>query len=115
MEFAQRLKELRNKKKISQTELGKLVGLHYTQIGRYERGGSMPSSEVLKKLAEVLEVSTDFLMDGTTEEAAKYQIHDKEFLKQFLKIEQLDSKDKEVIKILIDAFLTKKQIQQLAK
>lgn len=36
--FAQRLRELRKSKNLSQTELGQLARLHYTHIGRFERG-----------------------------------------------------------------------------
>ena len=115
MSFSERLKDLRIKKKISQTSLGKLIGLHYTQIGRYERGESKPSSGVLKKLSEALDVSTDFLMEGTPETAAKAHIDDRELLDKFKQIEQLDSGDKHVVKIFLDAFLTKKKLKKLAQ
>ena len=114
MSFSERLKECRKENKLSQTDLGKRVGLHYTQIGRYERGESIPSLEALKKLSNVLGVSGDFLMEGTVETAAKAHIHDRELLDQFKQIEELESEDKHVIKVFLDAFLTKKKIQQLA-
>ncbi len=115
MNFGERLKELRNKKKMSQSDLAELTGLHYTQIGRYEKNKSLPSSDILKKLAEIFSVSIDYLIEGSTEDAAKSFIHDRDLLKQFTEIETLDPKDKEVIKIFLDAFLTKKHIQELAK
>ena len=115
MNFAERLKELRTQKKLSQTHLGKLIGLHYTQVGRYERGESKPSSDVLKKLAEVLEVSVDFLMEGSPETAAKAHINDRELLDKFKQIEQLDSEDKHTVKVFLDAFLTKKKLKTLAQ
>ncbi len=36
--FAARLLSLRKQKNLSQTELGKIVDVHYSHIGRYERG-----------------------------------------------------------------------------
>jgi len=36
-------------------------------------------------------------------------------LKQFKEIETLEDKEKEVVKIFLDAFLNKKHIQELAK
>jgi hypothetical protein len=42
------------------------------------------------------------------------QLTDKELLKQFRQVEQLNQEDKHLIKTFIDAFLTKRQIQQLA-
>jgi transcriptional regulator with XRE-family HTH domain len=50
--FPRRLRELRKQKNLSQTELGKLVNLHYTHIGRYERGISRPAADTLKRLAD---------------------------------------------------------------
>ena len=41
--FAERLRSLRKQKNLPQTELGKLAGLHYTHIDRFERGASRPS------------------------------------------------------------------------
>ena len=56
--FAQRLRELRKSKNLSQTELGQLAGLHYTHIGRFERGASRPSGDTLMRLADALGAPT---------------------------------------------------------
>ncbi len=113
--FAQRLRELRRQKGFSQSELGKLAELHYTHIGRFERGTSRPGSDTLKRLADVLGVSSDYLLEGAETEAAKARFEDRELLRQFQAVEQLPEEDKEVIKKLLDAFLTKKQLQALAR
>lgn len=113
--FAQRLRELRKQKGLSQTELGKLAELHYTHIGRFERGTSLPGSDTLKRLASALEVTSDYLLEGTPNDAAKARFEDRELLALFQEIEQLPAEDKAVIKIFLDAFLTKKQIKLLAK
>src|SRR4030042_2985391 len=114
MDFAQRLKKARMDKGLSQTELANLVGIHYTQIGRYENKGSQPSADVLAKLANALGVSSDFLTNGSTDELAESTLSDKELLNQFRAIEKMSDNDKNIIKTLIDAFITKKKIQQLA-
>jgi transcriptional regulator with XRE-family HTH domain len=113
--FADRLRALRKQKNLSQTELGKLAGLHYTHIGRFERGTSRPSSDTLKRLADALEVSSDYLLDGSTEEAAKAKFEDRELLRQFQEVEHLPEEDKTVVKKLLDAFLTKKHLQSLIR
>lgn len=113
MNFGARLKDLRDKQKLTQTELAKLTGLHYTQIGRYEKDKTMPSSDVLKKLADVLTVSIDYLIEGSTEETAKSFLHDRDLLRQFKEVEKLNQKDKETVKTLIDAFLSKKKIEDI--
>ena len=113
MNFGERLKELRNKNKMTQSELAKLTGLHYTQIGRYEKSKTMPSPDILKKIADVLTVNIDYLIEGSTEENAKAHIHDRDLLRQFKEVENLNPKDKETVKILLDAFLSKKKIETI--
>lgn len=113
--FAQRLRELRKQKNLSQTQLGVLAELHYTHIGRFERGASRPSGDTLKRLADALGVTSDYLLDGATDEAAKARFEDRELLKQFQEVEQLSEEDKHVVKKLLDAFLTKKHLQELAR
>lgn len=62
--FAQRLRELGKHKNPSQTELGQLAGLHYTHIGRFERGSSRPGGDTLKRVADALGVASDYLLDA---------------------------------------------------
>lgn len=111
--FAERLKQLRREKNLSQTELGKLTGLHYNHIGRYERGGSIPTTKALKRLAEALEVSADYLVTGSSHEAAKANLKDKELLDLFKEVEKLPEEDKTVAKKVLEALLAKRKIQSI--
>lgn len=113
MSFALRLKKIRTDKGFSQTELAKLVGIHYTQIGRYEKKGAQPSAGVLSKLANALGVSSDYLTNGTADDLAESSLADKELLNQFKSIEKLPEADKNVVKVFLDAFITKKKLKQL--
>jgi transcriptional regulator with XRE-family HTH domain len=114
MGIGERIKELRTAKKLTQTDLAKIVGLSYIQVGRYETQKSNPSSDVLQKLAQALGTTTDYLMQGNTDDLASAQLNDLELLKQFKAVEKLNNDDKHLIKTFIDAFITKRQIQQLA-
>jgi len=114
MGIGERIKDLRTKKKLTQSDLAKLVGLSYIQVGRYETEKSNPSSDVLQKIAQALDTTNDFLMNGATHEMASSQLTDKELLNQFKAVEKLSSEDKHLIKTFIDAFITKRQIQKLA-
>ena len=60
---------LRKQNNLSQTELGQRAGLHYTHIGRFERGASRPGGDTLKRLADALGVSSDYLLEGSIEAA----------------------------------------------
>ncbi len=61
MLFGERLLYTRKKKKISQEELAKQIGVHAPIIGRYERDEVKPSIDMAYKIAENLEVGLDFL------------------------------------------------------
>lgn len=111
--IGERIKELRVAKKLTQTELAKEVGLAYIQAGRYETQKSNPSSDVLQKLANALDTTTDYLMRGSTDDVVSAQLTDKELLNQLKEVEKLNKEDKHLIKTFIDAFLTKRHIQNL--
>ncbi len=56
------LKSARNAKGLSQGALGEKVNVQKSAISKYERGDIQPSQDVLIKLAEVLDVSIDYLL-----------------------------------------------------
>lgn len=58
----ERLRDAREKRGLSQEELAARIGAAQTQITRYEKNNSQPSQAVLIRLAETLEVSTDYLL-----------------------------------------------------
>lgn len=108
-----RIKDLRKQKNLSQSELADKVGISYAQIGRYETKGAQPPAETLKLIADAPGVSPDFLIYGTSDEKAKTKLTDIELINQFKAFEAMDEEDKNVIKKLIDAFITKKQLQKM--
>lgn len=62
VEFGKRLKELRTSKKLTQKQLGDMVGVKNSIISFYENGDRMPSPEVIRLLAYYLHVTSDYLM-----------------------------------------------------
>jgi transcriptional regulator with XRE-family HTH domain len=111
MSLSERLKEARTKKGLSQSDLAKKVKLHYTQIGRYENKGAQPSADILSKLADALDVTTDYLMSGSQDEMAE-GISDKELMTQFKRIAKLPKEKKAIVKELLDAFLLKNDLRE---
>ena len=61
-EFPVRLQKLRERKRMNRTALGELCGLSKNIIGQYERGEKEPSVRTLIELADIFEVSTDYLL-----------------------------------------------------
>jgi transcriptional regulator with XRE-family HTH domain len=112
MSLASRLKQVRKDKELSQQQLANLSSVHISNIGRYERGDAQPSAEVLNRIAGVLEVSPDFLINGTIEDKAESSLSDNDLLNQFRKVEKLPDDKKRLVKEFLDAFLFKYNIQQ---
>lgn len=54
-----KLKKIRTQKGLTQSELGKIAGISYIQIGRYENNTSNPTPRIIKKLVDALKISAD--------------------------------------------------------
>ena len=63
--FAQRLKELRKLRGISQVALSNELGLSQQAIGKWETGRSTPDPAMLARIAAFFDVSTDYLLGRT--------------------------------------------------
>jgi len=69
-----RIKELRNKKGMSQEILAEESGLSLRTIQRIEKGETNPTGDSLKRLSNALNVNPDELIDWTIKEDKKYLI-----------------------------------------
>lgn len=61
MIFSERLKTLRKEKKLTQKELAEQIGISQKSYSHWETGKNEASFENLIKLADLLEVSIDWL------------------------------------------------------
>ena len=65
MSFGKKLLEARKKKGLSQSDVAKVLNTKGPAIGRYERDEMKPSIDVATKLANLLDVSLDYLVGKT--------------------------------------------------
>ena len=114
MSFGERLRTARALKSLTQSQLAEAAGIHYTQVGRYEKKGAVPAADVLARLADALGVSSDYLMNGTPDEHAAAHLTDRDLLEHFREVERMPPGDRAVVKQLIDAFVTKRKLRALA-
>ncbi len=63
-EFGNLIFELRKKKKITQSQLGELLGVSNKTVSKWENGISKPNINTLYKLAEYFDISVDDLVSG---------------------------------------------------
>lgn len=57
-----RIKELRCKKNYTQSKLSSLLGVSRSAVSMWEIGGSEPDTENIAKMAELFDVSTDYIL-----------------------------------------------------
>lgn len=88
------------------------MDIHPTHVSRYERNLTTPSVEVLKRFADILEVSTDALIYGFEDEKAQGKISDSELLTMFTRTQSLNKEDRDCVKSLLKAFIFQKDMQQ---
>lgn len=62
-----KIRDLRNQKRMSQTDLSKILHVSQQTITKWETGKAEPSSSALNSLANYFNVSADYLL-GRTEE-----------------------------------------------
>ena len=63
-EFGKRVKALRMGKGLTQEKLAEMLNISFSQISRIESGRSTPSIDVMIELAELFQVSLDYLILG---------------------------------------------------
>lgn len=62
-----RIKQLRKKKKLNQTEFGSVIGLKNSAISKMEQEGSVVVDQNIQLICEKFQVRRDWLVDGTGE------------------------------------------------
>lgn len=93
MDFGSKLKELRIQNGLTQKQLSDQLGVTKSVVSFYERQERTPSPEVLRKMAAVFRVSTDFLLDIDTTKR--------------LDVSDLDEDDIQLVSLLVDTLRKK--------
>jgi transcriptional regulator with XRE-family HTH domain len=101
MSFGSRILQIRKKKGMSQDELAKALKATPTAIGCYERDKVKPSIEITAKIANLLEVSLDYLAGNVTENPLK----DKSMIECINKLLTINDGDRKNIINALDALI----------
>lgn len=96
MSFGKRLLEARKRIKISQEQLAKGLGTKAPVVGRYERDEMKPSIETAAKIADLLNVSLDYLVGKTDIEI------DTKMLNRVVELQKLPAEVQEKLFYFID-------------
>jgi transcriptional regulator with XRE-family HTH domain len=109
MSFPTRFIQLRREHKLTQQQMADTVGMHITQVKRYESGQAQPSVEILKKIATAFHVTTDWLVFEENERDLPNSLQLK-----FEAVTQMSDEDQRTVQSLIDGMILKHTASQLA-
>ena len=65
LEFADKLRNLRDEASISREELATKTGITYAALSKYETGEREPDFKTLRKIAQYFDVSIDYLLGNS--------------------------------------------------
>ena len=102
MNFPQRLVLLRKERKYTQQTLADKVGVHLSQIRRYESAETQPTLDVIRKLSIALSVSSDTLIFDNKEREP-----DDDLRLQFEAISQFTPEEKKIVKVVMEGLILK--------
>ena len=70
-----RLEALRKAKKITQVKLASILNVNQTTVGKWELKDITPCDEILIKIADILDCTTDYLLGRTNTQIPAIQPH----------------------------------------
>lgn len=80
MEFSERLKNLRKQAHFTQVDVAEKLGISQPAYASWERGIKKPTQENLVKIAQILNVSIDYLVGNSDESVKKDELDNVELL-----------------------------------
>lgn len=110
MNFNARLKQLRQKHKLTQSELADILGLKPTAISNYESKRNEPSFDKLISLSKYFDVSCDYLL-GVSDAYLPIggEVLDKDIVSFFNLYQQLDDNSSAELRFYADYLLYRQE------
>ncbi len=112
--LGQRLRELRKQRGFTQVELAKALGSSQRMIAYYEAQGGNISADVMAKLANVLDISVDELVNGhkPLKKKSLPPPKDLRLMRKLRLVERLPAKDRRSVLQIIDVLLERQALKQ---
>ena len=99
---------LRKQKSLTQQALADAIGIHVSQLRRYEAGQSQPTLDVIRKLAVALSVSADLLVFDKDERGP-----DDDLRLQFEAVGRLDPHERSLVREVLDSIISRHDARRL--
>ena len=110
--FAQRLKEHRTARKLTQTRLAELLEVSPRVYSRWETGDVTPHFDTIVRIAELLGISLDELA-GNKDLGVEPQIRNHELHRLYKKVDQLSDEDQKALVIVLDSLVKRASVSRV--
>ncbi len=104
-ELGKRIQELRKQIGLTQAQLASKIEISHTQLTRYESKNIQPPADVLQRLANVFDVSIDYLVNGNKSDKVEQTLKDAELIKQFKQLDKMPEDEKKSILKVLNALI----------
>lgn len=111
-ELAQRLKNYREQRKITQKRLAELVGVSPRVYNRWENGDATPHWDSILKIVDLLGISLDELA-GRTKEKDNIVINNQKLYELYKKVNTLSDEDQQALIILLDSLVSRSELNNV--
>ena len=81
--LARRLKELRFQNDLTQTQFAQVLGVAQQTVGGWEKNNSSPNYDLLNKIADYFNVTTDYLLGRDTQAPAPLSLQQTALIRDF--------------------------------
>jgi transcriptional regulator with XRE-family HTH domain len=114
MTLGEKIKQLRKEKNWSQQVFGEKINIAKSVVWKYEKDEAIPSGEVIKRIATVFGISTDYLLFDRTERDNIAKITDKALLKQFEEVDSYTEEEREYIRYFLELAINNHKMKTMA-
>jgi len=114
VEFAERLKLLREARSLSQTRLAELLEIDPRSYNRWERGGNAPHVDTLIKIADILQVTLDELV-GRKKPSLELKIRNHELQTLCQQADSLPDQEQQALILVMDGLLKKNEMSNIIR
>ncbi len=108
MEFSERLKNLRKQAGFTQVDVASKLGISQQAYASWERGAKKPTQDNLVKIAQILNVSVDYLLGNTGNKKTSDVLEDIELLFR-MNSKGLTDEEKEIFKRELIEFMEERK------
>ncbi len=112
MPIGDKIASLRTAKGWSQRELAKKLGTKAPNVSNWENDKGSPSAETLKELAQVFDVSVDYLLFDQVPMRPLGGFQDVELAARLQEMDHLDPHARTALKRILDALIAEKRVKE---